>query len=258
MEYTKGEYLEHIDKKAIVALIPARGGSKGVPKKNIQHIKEFPLIAYTIAACKLSKKINRIVVSTDSEEIAQIAIKYGAEIPFLRPAEYASDHSGDMEFVWHAINYFMEQEGNIPEYLVHMRPTTPYRDAEIVDKAIGECIKNGNCSSLRSGHESSESPYKWFLMKEDNYFTALSDRISNDIANTARQNFPKVYIPDGYVDVLKSSYIIENQKLHGENMLGFISPMCSEIDTIDDLEYIRFLIDNKGSSIYEYLKQNYL
>lgn len=258
MQYDKSSYQSKVDKQGVVALIPARGGSKGVPKKNIQLIKEFPLIAYSIAVCQMSKKIHRVIVSTDSEEIADVARTYGAEVPFLRPHQYASDQSCDIEFVWHAINYMYENENSIPEYLIHMRPTTPFRDYQIVDQAIEKCMSKEDCSSLRSAHEAAESPYKWFLLKDNGCFRALNDQVSNDLANYARQDFPTVYIPDGYVDVLRSSYVIENQKLHGENMMGFISPVCSEIDTLEDLDYIRFLIDTRGSDIYDYLKKNYL
>lgn len=253
----KSEFINKINKNQVVALIPARGGSKGVPKKNIQKIKEFPLIAYTIAAGILSKEIERVIVSTDSEEIAQTALRFGAEVPFLRPAEYSSDSSGDIEFVEHAIRYMYSNEETIPEYLVHLRPTTPFRKTEIIDEAIRLCIGHAECSSLRSGHKASESPYKWFLRNDEGYFRSLRGDIDNDMANTARQQFPDVYIPDGYVDVLRSSYVIKEDKLHGSKMLGFESPYCAEIDTIEDLDYIRFQIERNGFDLYEYLKQNY-
>ena len=89
--------------KSILAIIPARGGSKGVPKKNIQPLKGFPLVAYSIASAIISKKIDRVLVSTDSEEIAEIAVNYGAEVPFLRPAEYATDNAIDRDVVVHAM-----------------------------------------------------------------------------------------------------------------------------------------------------------
>lgn len=253
----KLEYSGKIDRNQVVALIPARGGSKGVPGKNIQPIKGYPLIAYSIAAAILSKCIKRVIVSTDSEEIAQIALQFGAEVPFIRPAEYASDVSGDIEFVEHAIRYLYENEEAIPEYLVHLRPTTPFRRAEVIDEAIETCRKQKDCSSLRSGHKASESPYKWFLRNEEGYFRSLQKDIDNDMANTARQKFPDVYIPDGYVDVLRSSYVIENNKLHGSKMLGFESPACIEIDTLEDLDYIRYQIERDGLELYEYLRQNF-
>ena len=128
--------------KKILAIIAARGGSKGIPKKNIIDLGGHPLIAYSIAVAKLSKLIERIIVSTDSEEIAEISKKYGAEVPFIRPEEYARDNSPDKEFVQHAINWFKEKENYAPEYMVHIRPTTPLRKPEIIDEAI-EKFLNG-------------------------------------------------------------------------------------------------------------------
>lgn len=253
----KSEYMNKINVNQVVALIPARGGSKGVPKKNIQPIKEYPLIAYSIVVGILSKCIDRVIVSTDSEEIAQIALRFGAEVPFIRPAEYASDSAGDIGFVEHAIRYMYENEGMIPEYLVHLRPTTPFRKVEIVDKAIVDCKEQIDSTSLRSAHKASESPYKWFIKSNEGYFKSIKDDLDNDAANNARQAFPDVYIPDGYVDVIKSSYVIQNNKLHGKNMIAFESPDCTEVDTFDDLAYIRYQIEQKGSELYEYLRKNF-
>lgn len=253
----KSGYLNSIDKNKVVALIPARGGSKGVPKKNIQLVKGYPLIAYSIIAGVLSDCINRVIVSTDSEEIAQIALRFGAEVPFIRPAEYALDNSGDVEFVEHAIRYLYENENTIPEYLVHLRPTTPFRKVEIIDRAIRECMAVQECSSLRSAHKAAESPYKWFLKNQAGYFMSMKEGMDNDTANNARQQFPDVYIPDGYVDVIKSSYVVQNNKLHGKNMIGFVSPDCTEIDTLEDLDYVQYQIEKKGSELYEYMKQNF-
>lgn len=252
------KYLNRVDEKYVVALIPARGGSKGVPQKNIQLIKGYPLIAYTIIAGKLSKYIDRTIVSTDSEEIAHIAGCYGAEVPFLRPGELADDQSGDFGFVEHAIKYLYNEEKRIPEYIVHLRPTTPFRDIVIMDTAINECMKNNESCSLRSGHLASESPFKWFIKNTEGYFESIKDGISNEDANSRRQAFPDVYIPDGYVDVLKSSYIIRNNKLHGRKMIAFESPRCIEIDTFDDLDYARYEIEENKLSLYDYLVQNFV
>lgn len=253
----KEEYLDRINSECVVALIPARGGSKGVHKKNIQMIDGYPLIAYSIAAGLLSKKIDRVIVSTDSEEIAEIAKHYGAEVPFLRPAEYAADKSGDIEFVEHAIHYMYTNEAYIPEYLVHLRPTTPLRDVDIMDEAIMQCMRNMECCSLRSAHKAPESPFKWFLRQESGYFKSIQEGVSNDAANGARQSFADVYIPDGYVDVIKSSYVVQQGILHGEQMLAFESPFCMEVDTMDDLDYIQYQVEKKGSDLLEYLKRRF-
>src|SRR3989338_3142947 len=154
------------------AIIPARGGSKGVPKKSIALLCGFPLIAYSIAAAKLSKTIARVIVSTDSEEMAEVARSFGAEAPFMRPAEFARDTSPDIEFVQHAIQWLKEHESRVPEYLVHLRPTTPLRKPEDIDRAIEMLMKHKDATSLRSGYEMRESPYKLFGI-QDGYFTPL-------------------------------------------------------------------------------------
>lgn len=252
----KDFYLSKIDYNSVVGLIPARGGSKGVPKKNIKLLSDYPLIAYSIVAGKESSCINRVIVSTDSEEIAETARSFGAEVPFLRPQEYAADKSGDMEFVEHFIKYMADNEGIIPEYIVHLRPTTPLREVSVMDEAIRTCMNDRECCSLRSAHMASESPYKWFLKSDSGYFKPMKDGITNDEANLGRQKFPDVFVPDGYVDVLKTSYIINNYKLHGEKMLAFESPFCAEVDTLDDFEYLDFQISKKGSELLGYLKNN--
>lgn len=246
-----------IDYGKIVALIPARGGSKGVPRKNIRNLKGFPLIAYTIACCFLSRHIERIIVSTDDHEIAIIAQRYGAEVPFLRPAEMAADRSPDLEFVLHAINWFSEYEGTVPEYLVHMRPTTPLRKPAIVDDAIGMFLSDTSYSSLRSAHVAPESPFKWFLKNNENCFEPLKRDLTNDEANSGRELFQDVFIPDGYVDVLRSEHILRCGNLHGERMMAYISPFCTEVDTPAEFEYLGYEIENNKWELYEYLKENY-
>lgn len=241
----------------IYGIIPARGGSKGVPGKNIRLLGGYPLIAYSIAVSRLVKGISRTIVSTDSPEIAVIAKKYGAEVPFLRPAELAGDKSQDIEFVLHAINWFQQYEQKIPDYLVHLRPTTPLRDPLIIDRAITEIMNNSDATSLRSGHPAAESPFKWFLRDSDGYFKGILPEYSNDQINAPRQFFPTVYIPDGYVDVLKISFIIESHSLLGNKMIGFVSPVCSEVDTIEDFEFLEFELTKKSNPVFEYLKANF-
>ncbi len=240
-----------------MALIPARGGSKGVPKKNIRTLKDYPLIAYSIAAARLSECIDRVVVSTDSEEIASVAKFYGAEVPFLRPANLADDLSGDVGFVSHAIQWFNENESELPEYIVHIRPTTPLREAAVIDDAIQKMKEARQATSLRSGHLASESPYKWFQRNEEGYFESIRKGLSNEDANDGRQKFPDVYIPDGYVDIIKTEFVINHGILHGKNMLGYQSPVCVEVDTEDDFNLLEYQIERSGSVIYEYLKENF-
>lgn len=229
------ELLKKIDYESCIALIPARGGSKGVPKKNIRPFQGHPLIAYSIAAAKLSREIGRVIVSTDSEEIAGIAKRYGAEVPFLRPAEYARDDSPDIGFVMHAIAWLGKNEGKIPEYIAHIRVTSPIRDYRIVDEGIGRIKEDPDATSLRSGHLCANPPYKWFRMDDSRYVKPLFADMTCDEANMPRQGFPEVLIPNSYVDVLKADFVIRDNLLHGNRMIGFITEEIPDIDTEQDL-----------------------
>lgn len=241
----------------VIALIPARGGSKGVPKKNIRNLAGYPLIAYSIIAGVLSSKIDRVMVSTDSEEIADISRKYGAEVPYLRPSEYAGDKSPDIEFMAHALEWLGKNEGQVPEYFVHLRPTTPLREPTVIDSAIEMISQDAEATSLRSGHPAPESPFKWFLRSEAGYFTGIMPGIDNETVNRPRQAFPVVYIPDGYVDVIKTSLVKNSGILHGEKMIGFVSPVCQEIDTLEDFKRLEYESQKEENSLLKYLKTNF-
>ncbi|MBE5894462.1 MAG: acylneuraminate cytidylyltransferase family protein [Lachnospiraceae bacterium] len=251
------DILNHINKGQVVAIIPARSGSKGVKNKNIRCLNGYPMIAYSIAAAKRCETIERIIVSTDSEEYAKIARSYGAETPFLRPAEISTDTSTDIEFMEHVINWLYENEGGVPEYFVHVRPTYPLREKEVMEEAIAQMKGDATATSLRSGHLASNTPYKWFHRSEEGYFSCIPKGLTLDEANNPRQAFPDVYIPDGYVDVLRTEFIVKSGLLHGDKMIGYIVPGGIDIDALKDLEYLEYYQERKGSSIYEYLKANY-
>jgi CMP-N,N'-diacetyllegionaminic acid synthase len=240
--------------KDIIALIPARGGSKSIPKKNIVDLGGFPLIAYSIATARMSKHISRIIVSTDLEEIGEIAKQYGAEVPFTRPAEFATDTAIDYDVVKHTLDWLQENEKYEPEYIVFLRPTTPLRDPAIVDNGIEFILSCPEASSLRSGHELRESPHKMFK-KEGDYFVGLFDQDS-EYSNMPRQSFPPVYQPDGYVDIWKIETIRAHGVLQGEKMLGFAVPDVGELDNPQDLDILRCYLENGHYEIGDYLKNS--
>jgi CMP-N,N'-diacetyllegionaminic acid synthase len=235
----------------IVAIIPARAGSKSLADKNIRELSGHPLIAYSIAVAKLSKKIDKVIVSTNSQEYAEIAKYYGAEVPFIRPDKFSMDASTDRGFLVHAMNWFYENEGIVPEYWIHLRPTTPLREVKVVDNAIDEIKKDKGATSLRSGHKAPESPLKW-LVRDSNYFKGL---ISGEGYNLPKETFEQVYIPDGYVDIIKSSFIMKKKEIHGNRMIGFESPVCKEVDSLEEFEYIQYQLDKNGSKLLDYLNQ---
>lgn len=225
----------------VIALIPARSGSKGLPNKNILALGGHPLIAWSIMAAKKSKLINRVIVSTDSEEYAELAIKHGAEAPFLRPSEISGDRSTDYDCIAHALDW-LALNGGEPEYIAHIRPTTPLRDPLYFDLAI-KAFQNSpkNITALRSAHEMSESAYKTFEITKDGRFKRVgSEDTALDTANNARQQFPATYQANGYVDVLSTRFIRHSGLIHGDQVLPFITPSVVEVDTGDDFLYLEY------------------
>lgn len=242
---------------SVYAIIPARGGSKGVPGKNLRPLAGYPLIAYSVAAAKLALSIDRTVVSTDSEEIAAAAKRFGAEIPFLRPTSLAGDGSGDAGFMRHALDWFKSNESSVPEYLAHLRPTTPLRDPSVLQKAVDLILSRPEATSLRSAHAAPESPFKWFLRAGEGYFSGIIPQYSNDELNNPRQSFPEVYVPDGYIDIINASAFASSGLLHGPRMLAFVSPRCHEVDVPEDFDYLEFEIKKNGSPLLDWLKAEF-
>lgn len=226
----------------VIALIPARSGSKGVPHKNVRKLGGRPLIEWSIQACLKSRLIDRVVVSTDSQEYADLAMALGAEAPFLRPTEIAGDRSTDYDFVVHALDWFADHGGE-PELLVHLRPTTPYRVPEIIDQAIHMFRNQTKATALRSVQEMSESAYKTFEIASSGQLKPLGAvSTALDFANNARQEFPVTYQANGYVDVLSSRFVRKNGLIHGDYVMPFITPNVVEVDTEDDFVLLEFLL----------------
>jgi len=239
------------------ALIPARGGSTGVPGKNIALLGGFPLIAYAIAAAKLAPGIKRIVVTTDSEEIADIAHRFGAEVPFMRPAEISRNDSRDIEFLLHAVEWFETHDGSVPDYIVELRPTTPLRHPVDIGKALEMIHAHPEASSLVSAHEIREAPHKLFGLKGENFVGLFPQDPRPEYWNLPRQAFPPIFQPDGYADILKASYMKETGRQHGDCILAFVSPDTGEIDRKEDFKFIEFKLQTEKWEVYDYLKKNF-
>ncbi len=228
----------------IIAIIPARSMSKGVRNKNIVKIKGKELISYSICCALKSKLINRVIVSTDSKKYAKIALKHGADVPFLRPKNISSDKSTDISFFIHALDWLKNNENIIPKIFVHLRPTTPFRNPKVIDKAINEFLK-GKYSALRSCHVMSESSYKTFEIKKKKLVMLCSNNNNIELANRNRQLFPTTYNANGYIDIIKPELILEKYMIHGNNVLGFITEQVLEVDTKYDLERLEYEIKKK-------------
>ena len=223
----------------IAALIPARGGSKGVPRKNIRILGHAPLIAYSIVACKMSNNIGEVYVSTDDPEIAEVARKYGATVPFIRPEKYATDSSGDQEVIKHFFD-------NIDvDCVAYMRPTTPMRDPKKIDEYIDYFYSNRDkMSGLRSVQELAEPPYKMIKI-EEGYCTGFFEDFEGikDYTNLPRQTFPKAYLPNGYIDIAKRETVANSSSAFGMKIMPVITPHIVEIDTEEDVDMLKCQID---------------
>ena len=190
-----------------IALIPARSGSKGVIDKNIRLLEGLPLIAYSILVAKMIPEIDEVIVTTDSKNYADLANRYGAKTPFLRPRSISVDSSTDLDFFKHTIHWFQNNSDIMPEKIVHLRPTTPLRDPKLIRKAIKVFNEKKSFTALRSSHLAPESPFKWFIKDKDGLLKSLKEGMTTDKANDPRQNFPNVFIPDGYVDIIKTEKV---------------------------------------------------
>lgn len=221
----------------IYFLIPARGGSKGILKKNIKLFGGKPLIRWSIEQSKSSKYFSRVFVSTDDLEIQKISIESGAECPFLRPTEISDDLSTDYEFMEHFIHYLENNNIELPNLIVQMRPTYPTRKVNIIDDIIEKFLKNyDNFDSIRTVIENDKTPYKMYNLVNDELIP-LFNEVSNikEPYNQPRQILPKTYLHNGYLDVIKVSTIKEKKTITGK-ILSFIMNKedIDDIDTIED------------------------
>jgi len=210
------------DRPEILALIPARGGSKGVPRKNVLPMLGRPLIAWSIYHAQMSSHVTRIIVSTDDDEIAQVASKWGAEVPFKRPAEFAQDLSTDIEVFRHALQWLKDTEDYKPDLVVHLRPTGPARRIAKIDAAIEMMLEHPAADSLRSVSLATQTPYKmWFLDNEFMHPVVKLDSVK-DSHSLPRQMLPKAYWQNGYVDITRPDTVLEKESMVGEHPLPYI------------------------------------
>jgi N-acylneuraminate cytidylyltransferase len=224
----------------IIALIPARSGSKSLVDKNIKLLNGHPLLAYSVRVACLTKAIGRVIVSTDSEEYASIAKKYGAEAPFLRPKEISQDQSTDLDVMEHALDWLEKHEGSVPRLIVHLRPTAPLREPQAIEEAIQVIEADNTATALRSIQEMPESAYKWFEV--DGEYLACLCTHSRDIeaSNLGRQHYPKTYEPNGSIDILKTDFILRNKKIHGDRVRAFHSRRVVDIDDEEGFDMAAF------------------
>ena len=239
--------------KKILAVIGARSGSKGVIDKNIKPLGGKPLIHWIIKAAKSSKYVNRVIVSTDSVKYSEIAIKHGAEAPFLRPKMISNDLSTDFEYITHALKWLKENENYIPDLVVRLFPATPFQKSDDIDFCIQNLLKNPNSDSSVVIAKARQHPEKALRIINDDKGKRLVTYHGNsgkDVTGIARQNYETAYFRANVI-VSKIRTIIEKKSLTGD-IVEFYT-ICEE-RAIDIDSKFDFLIAEK---IFKHIKENY-
>lgn len=236
-------------KKEILALIPARGGSKGLPGKNIRLLNNKPLIAHTIEAALKSKYITRVIVATDSEEISEVARKYGAETPFRRPAEVSGDTSHAFAIYKYSAKWLLENEGYKSDIQCNMLGTTPLRNSNDIDSCM-ELMIETNCDWCFTVNEMEHHPYRAMKVLDDSKMKAWFD-IPRETLWANRQELPYTVRFNGGVMAGKTEHILNFDEYNIDNLefsntdIRYVKmPMnrSYDIDTIEDFEFIEYLI----------------
>ncbi len=237
----------------ILAIIPARGGSKGIPKKNLYPLAGKPLIVWTIEAALAAKTITRVVVVTDSEEIAEVARAAGAEVPFMEPAELAGDTSPDLPFFEYTLAELKRREGYEPDLVVHLWPTSPYRNPAHLDEAIQMLVDTPDADAVRSVTIPPQTPFKMWRRDKGSYLAPILDEAFRDFYaaqphphTQPRQTLPEVLVQTGYLAVLRRPVITEQHLMFGEKTLPFYhEPQTyTEFDSLKDLMHAEYVLKN--------------
>jgi CMP-N,N'-diacetyllegionaminic acid synthase len=229
-----------IQGKSVLAVMPARGGSKGMPRKNIREIAGKPLIAWTIEAAKKSKYIDRLIISSEDTEIINVAKRLGCEAPFIRPAELAQDNTPGIEPVLHAIR-------SLPgyDYVVLLQPTSPFRTCEDIDGCIELC-ENKHANSCVSVAEPDKSPYWMFTINAEGKMRQL---INQKEIPARRQDLPKVYVLNGAVYVADAKCLLKRKSFLAEDTVPYIMGRLASIDldTEEDFVFAEFCMRSGGT-----------
>lgn len=215
----------------VLAIIPARGGSKGLPGKNILPLAGKPVVAWTIEAARQSRFIDRIIVSTDSPEIASVAEQHGAEIPFLRPAELAGDQAKSFDVLLHAIDW-QQQQGLSYDLVICLQPTSPLRNSEDIDRAI-ELYRARAADAVVSVCETDHHPWWSNTLPEDG---SMTDFLRPEVLNSNRQELPAFYRLNGAIYLASPGYLKENGSFYGNGTFAYEMPKGRSVDIDDALD----------------------
>lgn len=248
-----------VKKPEILAIIPARGGSKGIPRKNIRDFAGYPLIAYSIIAAVQSQTVTRTIVSTDDEEITAVSRQFGAETPFLRPSEYAQDNTTDLPVFQHALNWLREHEGYMPDVVVQLRPTSPVRPLNCVDDAVNLLLAHPEADSVRGVVEADQCPYKMWLIDpvKGNMNPVIGVEGIPEAYNAPRQQLPKAFWQIGHIDAIRPRIILEQNSMSGKVILPLVMDprFTVDIDNQRDWQQAVWLVRQGGLTMVDPAKQ---
>ena len=225
----------NLKKDEVLAIIPARSGSKSVIDKNIRPIAGKPMIAYSIEHGLKAECIDRVIVSTDSEKYADIARKYGAEVPFIRPAEYATDTALDIDVFRHALTFLKENEAYEPEIVVQLRPTYPIRRISDIEAMVKYMREHPDVDSMRCIAPAKEVAYKMWFKDDDGMLSPIMTDIP-ECYNMPRQQLPKIYYQNAAIDVIRASVILEQNSMSGKKIAGYEMDENFDIDTEEEFK----------------------
>ncbi len=240
-----------VERAEVLAIVQARGGSKGLPRKNLRLLRGHPLVAYSIASGLAARRVTRVIMSTDDEEIAAVARQYGAEVPFLRPPELALDDTPDFPLFDHAISWLAEHENYRPQAIVQLRPTTPLRPRGMVDEALRILESDPRADCVRGVTIPKQTPYKMWRDGEDGCMVQLMDTSFPEPYNMPRQNLPVAYWQTGHIDAIRTTTITEKQSLTGQRVRRIMidGNYCVDIDTLVDFDLAERAIEQKHLDI---------
>jgi CMP-N-acetylneuraminic acid synthetase len=230
----------------VLALIPARGGSKSIPRKNIKLLGGHPLIAYSIAAAKKARSVTRVIVSTDDLEIAEVAKYYDAEVPFMRPRELAEDHVNDLPVFEHALHCMEDGENYCPDLVVQLRPTSPIRPPGCTDDSLKLLLDHPMADSVRCVTPSGQNPYKMWRI-ENGIMKPLLEGKYREPYNMPRQMLPLTYWQTGHVEAIRRTTILHKHSLTGTHILPLIieSKYAIDLDTPEQWEMAEWTIAHR-------------
>lgn len=227
----------------IVSFIPARSGSKSIKDKNLIKLNNKAIIHWAIEASLKSKLIEKTFFSSNSLKYIKLANKYNSIFSIKRSPKLSKDFSIDYDVIKDFLK-FLHNMNIFPDIIVHLRPTTPVRNAKVVDEAIRFFLKNKKYSSLRSVHKMSETAYKSLKIgKNGNLVPSLDNCKSLDQINLSRQLYPDTYQANGYVDIYRVKNILKNKSLLGKNSFPFITGFQAELDTPEDLKFLKYMLN---------------